>query len=536
MNINKKTKKKIIIVVSILLVIAIAVAGVLIARDYFDKEEVTLNTIATEDIFETVNATGAVTSGSAVEYKVGAIATVKEVFVKVGDHVNKGDILATFDTSGIDEQIASMQGTYNDAVNSYNEAVASNKEAQAKLNDVNLQVANLENEIAQLEKDITADNASIDGADALVSAVDKITQIASDFSVDTAQAEAIVNIVVDEVKSAVAQGDVDIDALVENVKDALQNAVDNGTISVSDSAKMIDEIVAVIKTIDFDSMVNDVKNNNSVDLVTKKLELAVLNAQKQIYSLAADGSYIETQEKLVETAKSALDTIKASKQQLAAGWVASVDGVITECNVVAGAQTSLLTTGIKLENMDTMTATISLTEYDVHKVKVGMPAKITTAYGTYEGEVATVAPVATGGGGSSILDSVGSIAGISGLSSLTQSGAGVECTVTVLNPDSYIIVGFDADVEIQVGEYIDVPCVPIESIVLEKTGTYVYKYNEADSTVTKTMIKTGAISDSSYEVTNGLEIGDKIVATPSTAYEEETFDVRVVDKLSADKK
>ena len=122
------------------------------------------------------------------------------------------------------------------------------------------------------------------------------------------------------------------------------------------------------------------------------------------------------------------------------------------------------------------------------------------------------------------------------MSSLTQSGAGVECTVTVLNPDNYIIVGFDADVEIQVGEHIDVPCVPIESIILEKTGTYVYKYNEADSTVTKTMIKTGAVSDSSYEITNGLEIGDKIVATPSTMYEEETFDVRVVDKLSTDKK
>lgn len=536
MKINKKTKKKIIIAISVLLVVAIAVAGILIARNYLNKEEVTLNTIATEDIFETVSATGAVTSGASVEYKVGAVATVKEVFVKVGDNVKKGDILATFDTSSIDAQITSMQSTYNDAVASYNEAVASNKEAQAKLNDVSLQIANIENEIAKLEKETSADNSSIDGADALVSAVDKITQIASDFSIDSSQAEAVVNIVVSEINKAVTQGNVDMDTLTSNIENALNDAVDKGTINVTDSAKMIKEIVAVIESVDLDSIANDVKNNSSVDLVTKKLELAVLNAQKQIYSLTADDSYLNTQQKLVETAKSALDTIKASKQQLAAGWVASVDGVITECNVVAGAQTSLLTTGIKLENMDTMTATISLTEYDVHKVKVGMPAKITTAYGSYEGEVATVAPVATGGGGSSILDSVGSIAGISGLSSLTQAGAGVECTVTVLNPDSYIIVGFDADVEIQVGEHINVPCVPIESIVLEKTGTYVYKFNEADSTVTKTMIKTGAISDSSYEVTNGLEIGDKIVATPSTTYEEESFEVRVVDKLSTDKK
>ena len=46
-----------------------------------------------------------------------------------------------------------------------------------------------------------------------------------------------------------------------------------------------------------------------------------------------------------------------------------------------------------------------------------------------------------------------------------------------------------------------VTVVPIESITLEKTGSYVYLYNEEDKTVTKTEIKTGAISDTAYEVT-----------------------------------
>ena len=34
-----------------------------------------------------------------------------------------------------------------------------------------------------------------------------------------------------------------------------------------------------------------------------------------------------------------------------------------------------------------MVVTISLSEYDNHRVKVGMPCTITTAYGKYEGEV-----------------------------------------------------------------------------------------------------------------------------------------------------
>ena len=108
------------------------------------------------------------------------------------------------------------------------------------------------------------------------------------------------------------------------------------------------------------------------------------------------------------------------------------------------------------------------------------------------------------------------MAGISGLSSLTSSGAGVECTVTIDNPDENIIIGFDADVKIVTGTYTNVPAVPIESIVLAKDGTYVYLYDEEKGTVTKTAITTGAISDSAYEIKSGINVGDKIVATPSS--------------------
>ena len=71
--------------------------------------------------------------------------------------------------------------------------------------------------------------------------------------------------------------------------------------------------------------------------------------------------------------------------------------------------------------------------------------------------------------------------------------------------------------------------------VLDKTGTYVYLYNEKEKTVTKTAITTGAMSDSAYQVTDGLKAGDKIVAAPSTTYKEDSFKVKVVDKLSTTK-
>ena len=75
----------------------------------------------------------------------------------------------------------------------------------------------------------------------------------------------------------------------------------------------------------------------------------------------------------------------------------------------------------------------------------------------------------------------------------------------------------------------------IDTVVLDKTGTYVYLYNEKEKTVTKTAITTGAMSDSAYQVTDGLKAGDKIVAAPSTTYKEDSFKVKVVDKLSTTK-
>ena len=67
---------------------------------------------------------------------------------------------------------------------------------------------------------------------------------------------------------------------------------------------------------------------------------------------------------------------------------------------------------------------------------------------------------------------------------------------------------------------------------IEMKDLYVYVYDEEEGTVTKTAITTGATSDTSYEIKSGLSVGQKIVTTPQTNYEEDTFKVRVVDKVT----
>lgn len=571
----KKTgkKKKIIIAISVVLVIAILGTVIGVAASSNQKTAVTLTTIGTGEINETVSATGTVSAGTSKEYKVGAVATVKEVFVKTGDQVKQGDLLATFDTSSLDSQISSLNSTYQQARDSYRESVNDQKTAKANLSAVNDEIEELEKQVQDLggetayttEKpnytfpnittttkptteapevstDPTETSSSttqsttesvtypstIDGAvQALTDLVETITSL----SEDVQQTNEMLRVVMQQVSETIESGVYSPDKIAEAVGDAVSDAIQKGIIDetklIVESGVAVDMIETAVAGVDWSQVGESFAAAPNVQAATLELRLAALYAQREIYELNSSDTTVYAKKQVMDTAKSALDSVKEAGEELESGWTAAFDGTITSCDIYPGEQTSLLSSGIVLENLDTMVVTLSLGEYDIHKVKVGMQATITSAYGKYTGEVLSKAPVATGGSSGSILDSVGSIAGISGLSSLTSTGAGVEVQVSVNNADDNIIAGFDADVEIAVGDYQNIVTVPIESIVLEKTGTYVYLYNEEDKTVTKTLIETGAVSDSVYQVTSGLQVGDKIVSTPSSDYTEDTFEVRV---------
>lgn len=654
----KKSKKRIIVPIAIVLVIAIIVTSIVIVRKVNGGEQVTLHTISTGDIYETVSATGDVTAGASRTYKVGTVATVKEVFVQKGDKVKEGDKLATFDTSNVDAQISKLQGTYTDAKKAYNTARSNQTAAKSNLAAVNKQINTLEKQIAKLQKrantttskkktttkkhrttlpttvpttrvtttkattakaatytvkatvlagqesygtvqvgNNTAGSTSAgkydEGADVVIKAVpvkdysfsgwydangtklksskqvtvqvrgnvqyiaqfektsttgaladlsDTLAEIADnirDMTNDVDTMMQIMKTTADAISKALDKNITDSNAIANAVEKAIRDAISDGLIN-EDNLKVMGDVLAKsiaqdVKEIDWKSVAKDLTSTTDIQLTTKQLQLAALYAQSKMYAVEASDTAVSAQKSVMEGAESALTALQDANKDLQAGWTASFDGTITTCDLVAGEQTSLVNDGIVLENMNTMVVTISLSEYDNHRVKVGMPCTITTAYGKYEGEVTAKAPTATGGSTGSILDNVGSMAGISGLSSLTSSGAGVECTVEVKHPDENIIIGFEANVVISTGEYLGVVTVPTGSIVLDKTGTYVYLYNEKEKTVTKTAITTGAMSDSAYQVTDGLKAGDKIVAAPSTTYKEDSFKVKVVDKLSTTK-
>lgn len=568
-TVKKSNKKKIIAAISIVLVIAIIGTVIGVSAKSNKKETVSLTTIGTGEISESVSATGTVSAGTTKEYKVGAVATVKEVFVKVGDKVTAGDKLATFDTSALDSQRKQLSGTYQQAKKSYKQSISDQKTAKKNLADVNSKIEDAQKQLEKLEREAVTQAtsrvtitfpstttttrptttrpttaptsattttttepvtypATVEG---LVQALTDLVNTLNRLSNDIETTNALVRVVMQEIANQLESGNLDPERIAQAVGDAVAKAIKEGIIDetklIIESGVAVDMIEAAVKNIDWSAVGSSIASSPNVQLATAQLNLAALYAQQKVFQLEASDDTVYAKKQVMDSAKSALDAVDDANAELEAGWTAAFDGTITACDIYPDETTSLLASGITLENLDSMVVTLSLGEYDIHKVKVGMPATINSAYGTYSGEIISKAPVATGGSSGSILDSVGSMAGISGLSSLTSSGAGVEVQVSVDNPDENIIAGFDADVTIAVGDHQNIVTVPIESIVLQKTGTYVYLYNEEDKTVSKTLIETGAVSDSAYEVKSGIKAGDKIVSTPSSDYKEDTFEVKV---------
>ena len=554
----KKSKKGIIMaIIAGVLVIAVAATGVGIYAAKSKIPQVSLYTISTGDINETVNSSGAVTSGMVKDFKVSSVATVKEVFVKVGDEVKQGDMLATFDTSGLDSQKSQLQLAYDQAKVSYEEALADQKAAQKYLKAINPEIEELEKTVAELQAIVdynqtstktntttqpttkpsttrepisyttterttvstTRKHYSPNMSGAVEALTDLVASIA-EISDSVEQTNELTRIVMSVIIQEIDNGNLSSDAIADKVGEAVSKAI-------SDSIN-VEIVEAAVRAVDWNAIGTAFAETPNVNLASAEVRLSMLYAQKELFDAKASQDTVNAKKQFMLTSKTALDAIKEADEELTAGWVAPFDGTVTACDLVPGIQTNMLASGLSIQNLGIMSVVISLGEYDIHKVKVGMPAQITTAYGNYTGEVLSKAPIATGGAssGSSVLDSVGSMAGISGLSSLTSTGAGVQVVVSVNSPDDNIIAGFDADVEISVGDNVGITVVPIESIVLEKTGTYVYLYNEADSTVSKTQITTGAISDSYYQVISGLQPGDKIIATPTSDYTETTFEVK----------
>lgn len=505
------------VLLTLLLIAAIVAAAVWQNRSRRPQQEpvMTVETATVErmDLSNSIGVTGTLATA---EGKSGTTTLenieVTEVFVELGDEVQEGDIICTFDSSDIESALADARNNYSvnqqldaldnyeteytetveDAENSleearatrdaykiaYEEAVSAEEEALNALNEVESQYA-----VEELK------SAYDSAASALKSALEEELRTSSGTSGESTENPE--------------------DTGTESTETAEDTAESGGTEDSGSAASS--EGYQILDLESYLSSVTAIPDSCSAAYETytaaksayETAEKAISDAQTAYQQAQANTSsaysayeQAQLQEQLV-TEDDALNQIESYEEQLEDCTVyAAMSGTITELNVEAG---GVFTGGTIYEIQDVHNFIVEATvdEYDVVDIEEGQTAYIVTdSLGDeeLEGEVTYVAAVGTSG------QTMGSASGT----------ASYEVQITINEPQDKLRSGMTASVSIALEESKDTLAVPYDCVQTNEAGEsviYVDDNGERKEVTVETGIETDYyIEVSSDEISEGMTV------------------------------
>lgn len=431
-------------------------------------------TLQKTSLENSVSTTGTVESANVSTVTTDLKYTVKSVNVQVGDTVQTGDVICTLDTEDLEKQIArakesltdqteQTQAAYDKALKSYNEAKKDYDDAVTAADD--------------------AEDDYYDSWDDLNAAVNQVSALQADYDRKQSQLSSMLT----EYNEAVSTYGVDSDE-AKAAKDRYEKFEQN---DAQDAQTALENAQ---KTTGYQSLV---QAKDQAVVAWEQAKTAKEQAEKQL----------ETASESLDTAKKNLDksgssdTLEDLQEQLTkCTLTAETSGTVTSLNATVGSICS--DTVATIQDTNTLKIAVTIQEYDVPNVSIGMKARITSdaTDGEISGTLTQISPTATAATG--------------GQSSSSSSGT-FSAEVSVDGASSGLLIGMNANVEIVQSTTDNVFVVPYDAVGTEDDGT---KYvmvktggDGADATFEKVTVTTGAENDYYIEISGdalseGMEV------------------------------
>lgn len=415
----------------------------------------------TDEIEETINTSGTVTTLETKNYFSDVDVKIAEVSVKAGDAVKAGDVLITYDDESLarEEELAQLSAQSQEG--SYKNSIQSNNERLGDLNEANINLEVLDQQIEDTEAYIKNLEAKIEKKKS-----------------DLAYEGTLLQITLLEWQDKQAKGkfsEEDEETYLELQKIIQLNSYEQQNNEEirgwQDELEVYNDMLAGYK-----EYRSEMKSQKS------SAEAGKMNAgAKEELEANKQTKEIETEDKLesLETAKS--------------GVTAEFNGVVTEVSAVEGGSVPVGGSLLKLESTEDVMVRISVTKYDLDKIAVGQNARISIGNKEYQGEVSKINKMAE----------------------TNNSGAAVVGTeIKITNPDSDLILGVEAKVIISTAKEENAVLVPVSAVNVDMDGEFVYVAE--NNILVKKPVVTGISSDLYIEIKEGLSEGEQVVLDVST--------------------
>lgn len=477
---GRKRKKKIPLIVAAALVVVFggySVVNSVIAKN--TPTQVNTITAVKGSVEETISTSGKVNSEQSRTYYAPVGAVITEMNVSLGDVVEEGQQLVTFDTSDLEAQKTKAALDASASANGYRSTQYQSDKKQSEYNEAVIGLDELKVLAAGQEQYVQGLKYNLE--DDIQNKKEDLQEWLNKLNLEL----EIQNNKLSEPRS-------------EESRERIQETIQNLNESIRRTSNEINDL----------NMSDEMKEKQRIiDAEQKKLddmkeEISRREGKESSSEAGIVDPYAKQQQ--ADNMQSAQITAEEAAEKLAKGQEgvkAEFGGIVTKIatmsssanasaggGLLEGATVSEGTELFTIESNQQVKVDISITKYDLAKIAVGQKADITIADQKYEGEVTKINKVAANN---------------------SQGSPVVGVEVHINNPDSGIYLGVEAQVVIHTNSAQDVITLPVEIVNTDRNGDFCYVVE--NGVVTMRRITTGISSDTDVEVTDGLKEGDLVV-------------------------
>ena len=557
---KKKRRKRLIIGGVVVVILALNIIPKLFAPEVLPMVSVAEAYQGT--VVQTIEGSGSVKSEQVKTYFSPVSATVSDFDLQVGDTVEAGATLLTYDAAELDQlyQQAELTGSaagygYQDAITKDNKNISEYNRSSAALSTLEQQVEDEKNEnehvqdriseytgkqgdaqmtigeqqavvsdaqarIDQAQRDKTAAEAEVKRLD---DELKKLENVAA--TVDTPQPDQE-NPDVQGDASGVSDNTPDTSAaddaakkkaLLEEEKTAQQGIITNAEKVIKEQTAIRDAALQTIRNTQ--GTLNEIneKLNNYNDRLkdsTENLEkLQTDKAKEEGIKDSTDASRLTSAARNELAANNDLSSLNAQMtkdeiNQGKAGIQAEFSGVVTEVSAVSGGPAAKGGSLFTIASNEDVIVDMSVTRFDLEKLEVGQSAEINLAGKTYTGKVSKLSRLAQEN---------------------TKGTPVVSAEIHIDNPDENIYLGLEAKVSVSGHKAENVIVVPVEAVNTGVDGSFCYVVDE-NGVVAKREVVTGLASSMEIEIQSGLNVGDKVIRNTTGMLVEEGMRVTAMEE------